>query len=90
MINSYIEAHIANGFILGLSSLVAAPVVFANRQDGELKLSVDHCPFSLVTVKNLYPLVLIAEMLDCMHEAQMLVKLDLHSVYNLIRIKTGD
>jgi hypothetical protein len=75
---------------LGLSSLVAAPVFFANRQDGELKLCVDHRLFSLVTVKNLYPLVLITEMLDCMREAQMLVKLDLRSVYNLIPIKTGD
>ena len=42
-----------------------------------------------VTIKNRYPLPLIAELLDRLKSAKVFTKIDLQGVYNLLRIKAG-
>jgi len=89
-LQAYIEANLANGFIQRSSSPAAAPILFAQKKDGGLRLCVDYRALNLATVKNRYPLPLISEMLDCVWKARIFTKLDLRSAYNLIRIKEGD
>ena len=43
-----------------------------------------------MTIRNSYPLPLISELLDRVKGAKYFTKLDLKSVYNLVRIKKGD
>jgi hypothetical protein len=59
-------------------------------KDGGLWLSVDYRALNLATVKNQYPLPLISEMLDRVHEARIFTKLDLRGLSNLIQDKEGN
>jgi len=89
-LKAYIETNLANGFIQRSSSSSAAPKLFAKKKDGGLRLCVDSRALNSATVKNRYPLPLIAEMLDRMRGARIFTKLDLWNAYHLIRIKEGD
>jgi hypothetical protein len=86
----YIEVNLANGFILQSSLPVAAPILFAKKKDGGLRLCVDYRALNKATVKNRYPIPLIPAVLNRVQEARIFTKLDLRGAYNLIRINEGD
>jgi hypothetical protein len=86
-LKAYIEANLANGFKQRSSSLAAAPILFAKKTNGGLRLCVDYRVLNLETVKNLYALPTISEMLDRVHEARIFTKLDICGAYNLNSIK---
>jgi hypothetical protein len=65
-LKAYIERNLANGFIQRSSSSAAAPILFAKKKDGGLRLCVDYRALNSVTVRNRYTLPHIAEMLDQM------------------------
>jgi len=90
MLKSYIEANLANWFILLSLLVVAAPILDAIKMDGGLRRCADNFVLNLATVKNRYPLPLISEMLARIPEARIFKKLDLRGAYNLIRIQGGD
>jgi len=89
-LKAYIETNLANGFIQRSSSPAAAPILFAKKKDGGLRLFVDYRALNSGTIKNRYPLPLISEMLDRLRRAQIFTKLDLRNAYHLIRIEEGD
>jgi hypothetical protein len=89
-LKAFIEANLANGFIQRSSSLAAAPILFAKKQDGGLGLCVDYHALNKATVKNRYPLPLMSEMLDRVGEDRIFTKLDLRGAYILIRIEQCD
>jgi len=89
-LRAYIETNLTSGFIQRSSSPAAAPILFAKKKEGELRLCGDYRAFNLGTVKNRYPLPLISELLNRVREAQIFTKLDLWNAYHLIRIKQGD
>ena len=66
-----------------------ATVLFAKKKDGLLQLCVDYWRLNVLTVKNVYPLPLIHEMLDRIRTAKIFTALDLKDAYWLIRIKVG-
>ena len=83
-LKAYIETNLASGFIQRSSSPAAAPILFAKKKDGGLRLCVDYRALNLGTVKNRYPLPLISELLDRVREARIFTKLDLRNAYHLI------
>jgi len=87
---AYIETHQASGFIQRASSPAAAPILFAKKKDGGLRLCVDYRALNLHTAMIRYPLPLISELLDRVRGARVLTKLDLRNAYHLIRIKEGN
>jgi len=89
-LKAYIGTNLANGFSKRTSSPVEAPILFAKKKDGGLWLCVDYRAVNKPTMKNRYPLPLIAEMLDRLRGAQIFTTLDLGNAYHLIRIKEGD
>jgi hypothetical protein len=90
MLKAYIETKLANGFIQRSSSSAAAPILFAKKKDGGLRLCVDYRALNTGTIKNRYPQPLISEMLDRLHGARIFTELDLRNAYHLMRIKEGD
>jgi hypothetical protein len=80
---AYIKTNQANGFIQQTSSPVAAPILFANKKGGGLRLCVDYRALNRATVKNRYPLPLISEMLDRLCGARIFTKLGLRNAYHL-------
>ena len=64
--------------------------MFIPKKNGELKMCVDYKKINAVTVKNKYPLPLMADMRTRFRDARYFTILDLKNAFNLIRIKQGD
>lgn len=78
------------GFIRPSSSQVGAPVVFAKKKDGLLRVYINYHGLNKVTIKNRYLIPLINGMLNRLSNMQIFTKIDLHMGYNNICIKAGN
>ncbi|KAL5733419.1 hypothetical protein ACOSQ2_033111 [Xanthoceras sorbifolium] len=67
-----------------------APVLFQRKKDGSMRLCIDYRALNEVTIKNKYPIPLIADLFDQLGRAQYFTKLDLRSGYYQVRIAEGD
>lgn len=68
----------------------SAPVLFQKKKDGSLRMCIDYRALNKVTIKNKYPIPLIADLFDQLGNALYLSKLDLRSGYYQVRIAAGD
>ena len=78
------------GFIQLSKAPYGAPVLFQRKHDGSLRLCIDYRALNKVTVKNRYPIPLIADLFDQLGQAKYFSKLDLRSGYHQVRIAEGD
>ncbi|CAN6728768.1 unnamed protein product [Malus baccata var. baccata] len=69
------------GYIQPSKSPYGAPVLFQRKKDGSLRLCIDYRALNKITIKNKYPLPLIADLFDQLGEARYFTKLDLRSGY---------
>jgi hypothetical protein len=69
---------------------MAAPVFFIKKKDGSLWLVQDYWAFNAKTVKNVYPLPLISDLINRLQGACYFTKLDVRWGYNNVWIKEGD
>lgn len=90
LVHDYVKDMTAKGLIRPSTSPCGAPILFARKKDGSLRLCVDYRRLNDLTVKNVYPLPRIDNLLDRMAGAKFFTKLDLKDAYWLIRIKEGD
>ncbi|SPC67452.1 uncharacterized protein UHOD_11751 [Ustilago sp. UG-2017b] len=86
----YLEENLAKGFISPSDSPAASPILFVKKKDGSLRLCVDYRGLNRITIRNSYPLPLIDELLDRLHEARFFTCINLRGAYNLLRIAKGD
>ena len=89
-LREFLEENLAKGFIRESKSPAGAPILFAPKKDGSLRLCVDYRGLNAITVKNRYPLPLITEIMDRVTGAQYFSKIDLKDAYYRLRIKAGD
>ncbi|XP_022864502.1 uncharacterized protein LOC111384459 [Olea europaea var. sylvestris] len=66
------------------------PVLFQKKPDGTLRMCVDYRALNKVTVKNKYPIPLIADLFDRLGSAKFYTKVDLQKGYYQVRIAEGD
>ncbi|KAL9256840.1 Retrovirus-related Pol polyprotein from transposon 17.6-like protein [Drosera capensis] len=78
------------GFIRPSKAPYGAPVLFQKKKDGSLRLCIDYRALNKVTIKNKYPIPLIADLFDQLGGARYFTKLDLRSGYYQVRIAEGD
>lgn len=90
VLDDYITENLAKGWIQHSKSQGGAPVLFAPKKDGKLRLCVDYRGLNAITVKNRHPLPLISESLARLAGARIYTKLDLRDAYHRIRIRKGD
>jgi hypothetical protein len=90
ILRTYLNAALAKGWIRRSTSPAGAPVLFAPKKDGSLRLCVDYRGLNKITIKDRCPLPLISETLDRLVGAAYYTKLDLKDAYHRIRIKAGD
>lgn len=78
------------GWIRPSTSQYGAPILFARKKDGSLRMCVDYRKLNDVTRKNRTPLPRIDELLDSLHGATVFSSLDLYKGYHQIRVKDED
>lgn len=78
------------GWIRSSSSPAAAPVLFARKPNGGLRLCVDYRGLNAITIPDRYPLPLFKETLRQLSKARWFTKLDVKSAFHRIRIREGD
>ena len=83
------DDNLCKGFIRPSNSPAGAPILFAKKKDGSLRLCVDYRGLNRITRKNRYPLPLINDLLDRLKTAKIFTKLDLRAGYNNVRIASG-
>ncbi|KAJ8454533.1 hypothetical protein ONZ45_g19267 [Pleurotus djamor] len=89
-VKQFIDEHLGMGFIRHTNSPHGAPVLFAKKKDGSLRLCVDYRGLNKITKRDRYPLPLIANLLDAPKKARYYTKIDLRHAYHLVRIREGD
>eukprot|EP00833_Pecoramyces_ruminatium_P005257 jgi/Orpsp1_1/1179289/evm.model.c7180000068770.1 len=89
-LKEYIKENLKKKFIRYSESPAGYPILFRKKKDGTLRLCVNYKKLNDVTIRNSYPLPLIAEIIERVKGAKYFTKLDLRSAYNLIRIREGD
>jgi hypothetical protein len=80
------ENLLAKGYIKPSKSPYGAPVFFAHKKDGTLRMCVDNRTLNKVTVKNRYPLPRIDDLFDRLSRSKMFNRIDLRSEYYQTRI----
>lgn len=78
------------GYVQPSKAPYGAPVLFQKKQDGSMRMCVDYRALNKVTVKNKYPIPLVADLFDQLSKATYFTKLDLRSGYWQVRIAEGD
>lgn len=89
-LDKFLQENLAKGYIRESKSPMSSPFFFVKKKDGSLRPVQDYRRLNAITVKNRYPLPLIAELMDRLKNAKIYTALDVRWGYNNIRIKTGD
>ena len=66
-LKTYIDKHLAKGYICKSKSLMASPFFFVDKKDGKLRPVQDYRALNDITVKNAAPLPLIPKLIDKLH-----------------------
>jgi len=89
-VQNFMEDQLRKGYIRPSKSPQTSPVFFVGKKDGSKRMVMDYRSLNSQTVKNNYPLPLIAELIDNMGSKKVFTKMDLRWGFNNVRIKEGD
>jgi hypothetical protein len=74
------------GLIRPIASPWGSPILFVDKRDGTIRLSVDYRKLNEVTIKNKYPLPKIEDLFDQLNGARVLSKIDLRTGYHQLKV----
>jgi hypothetical protein len=89
-LRNFLDEHLHTSFVRPSNSPHGAPIIFAKKKDGTLRLCVDFRGLNHLSKKDHYPLPLIADLLNAPSRARIYTKIDLWHAYHLVRICEGD
>ena len=84
--DTYIIDSLAGGIIRPSSSLAGVGFFFVAKKDKTLRPCINYQGLNDVTVKNRYPLSLIASVFELLEGGTVYTKLDLRNAYHLVWI----
>jgi len=89
-VQAFMEDQLRKGYIQPFKSSQMSPVHFVTKKNSTWRMVQDYWHINQWTIKNGYPLPLIADILDRVGKKKVFTKLDLRWRYNNVRIKEGD
>jgi hypothetical protein len=89
-LDKWLEENLAKGYLRPSKSPMASPVFFIKKKDGKLRLVQDYRRLNKITIKNRYPLLFAADIVNQLTGAKHFTKFDVCWGYHNIRIKEGD
>ena len=89
-LKAFIDESLAKGYITEANSPYASPLFFRAKKDGKLRPIIDYRALNTWTVRDVYPLPLIGNIIDHLQGKTLFTKMDLRWGFNNIRIKEED
>jgi hypothetical protein len=89
-LEKFLDEMVANRYIRPSKSPYTSPFFFVKKKDGKLWPVQDYWRLNSHTVRNQYPLPLIAQLISDLAGTWIFSKLDIRRGYNNILIKEGD
>jgi hypothetical protein len=86
-IEKAIKELLETGHIRSSTSPFASSVVLVKRKDGTMQMCIDYRELNKKTIKNMYPISRIDELLDELHVSLYFSKIDLRLGYCQIRVR---
>ncbi|UYV72042.1 hypothetical protein LAZ67_9001620, partial [Cordylochernes scorpioides] len=90
IIKEQIEEMLRDGIIRPSSSPWSFPVILVKKRDGKYRFCVDYRKLNDVTVKDVYPIPKIDEVLDTLQGSKYLSAIDLKSGYWQVEVEEKD
>ncbi len=87
--DNYIEESLAAG-VIRPSTSAGAGFLFVGKKDEGFRPCIDYRGLNKNTIRNHYPLPLMATAFELLQGASIFTKLDLRIAYHLVRIRQGD
>jgi hypothetical protein len=89
-VEKQVQSLLAKGFIQPSSSPYGAPLLFVPKPDGSLRMCTDWRALNKQTMKDVYPLRRIDDMVDTLKDAKVFSSIDLTQGYYQLRISPED
>ena len=89
-LTKFLNENLKKGYIRPSKSPMASPFFFVGKKDGNLRPCQDYRYLNKETVKNAYPLLLIADLVNQIKGYTRFTKMDVRAGYNNVYIKDGD
>src|SRR6266702_45677 len=89
-VRKFLHDELEKGYIRESKSPYASSFFFVRKKDGKLRPVQDYRRINAITIRNQYPLPLIADLIRDLSNAHIYTKLDVQWGYNNVRIQEGD
>jgi len=76
-LKEFLDEHLKQGTIHHSTAPVASPFFFIQKKEGSLRLVQDYQALNEVTIKDVYPLPLIPDLIDKLQSACYFTKFDI-------------
>ncbi len=90
VVQKFLHDELEKGYIHESKSPYASSFFFVRKKDSKLRPVQDYRKINALTIRNQYPLPLIADLIRDLSNAHIYTKLDVRWGYNNVRIREGD